>query len=144
MTELQAISTLDLSSLNRKFLASKTFGVVEIRLSEEDGLWRDLDGVIFALRREGGAIDPIDQCGIAPFAIPVWAVPDSINAACRVHDFMYESPAYQAFHTRSEADEYLAYLAGQSSGFWSVLKHPFKWLSRQFGKRAWENQSTND
>lgn len=129
----------------KKYIVTKTFGVIELTLFT-DGLWRSADGTIFALRRDSGAIDPVDQCGISPFAIPTWLTPDGVLTACRVHDYMYESPAFQMFHKRSEADEYLKKLVEQNpkNGFWRGIGKPFRWLSRKFGKGAWENPGTND
>lgn len=127
-----------------KYIVTKAFGVIELNLFP-DGLWRDGGGTIFAIRREGGGIDPVDQCGIAPFAIPVAITPDDVLAACRVHDYMYETPAYQLFHTRSEADDYLERAIARSKHpIWKLVASPFRWLARQFGRPAWENDATND
>lgn len=128
-----------------KYITTIKFGVVELR-QDAQGLWRDANGVVFALRRDTGSLDPIDQCGIAPFVLPVGVAPPILTAACVAHDYMYESPAYQLFHLRSEADEYLMRLIQDNvkESFWRRMARPFYWISRTFGRGAWENEKTND
>lgn len=128
-----------------RYIVTKAFGVIELHRSP-DGLWRDPNGTIFALRREGAGLDPVDQCGIAPFALPASATPEYILAACRIHDYMYESDVYQLYHTRAEADERLRrlMLAGAGRSLWRLAAAPFKWLARAFGFGAWENKDTDN
>lgn len=128
-----------------KYITTLKFGVVELRQNAE-GLWCDSSGVVFALRRDSGSLDPVDQCGIAPFVLPVGITPPLVTAACVIHDYMYESPAYQLFHKRSEADDYLCKLIEENvkQPFWRSLGRPFRWISRRFGRGAWENDQTND
>lgn len=126
----------------KRYVPIPKFGVYELTYNEK-GLWVSSDGTIWALRRDSGSKDDVDRCGIEPFALPL----DSpLTPLCRVHDYMYESPAYQMFHTRKQADKELMRLIGASDvgSFWKLFKRPFYWLSRQFGRNAWENESTNN
>lgn len=127
-----------------KFIVTNRYGVTKLYLGE-DGLWRNDGGTVFALRSKGDSVDPVNQCGVYPFVIPQNMAPKELNAACTVHDYMYESPAYQLFHTRKEADKELARLIGlPATGFWGVLAVPFWALSRLFGGRFWENKKTDN
>ena len=104
-----------------------------------DGFYRDATGTIYALRDDEDVADVIDRCGIGWASLPVR---NPLNPGCRVHDYAYTSSAYQAFHTRKEADEYLRRLIAETPSKWSVLAWPFYWLSRIFGGKYWENKKT--
>lgn len=107
-----------------------------------DGLWYDEDGTAYALRKEEGSLDDIDRPGIYPFVMPIKSPLDN---GCAVHDYLYECPAYQLFHTRKEADEVMLSLVKQSTrgSVWSVLTYPFYYITRLLGWFAWENNDTN-
>lgn len=101
-----------------------------------DGLFRSKEGTIFALREAGASVDEVDRCGIGLLSLPADSI---LTDACRAHDYMYSSTAYQAFHTREEADNELARLAhllGSHTG--PVLKL----ISRILGGWFWENDAT--
>ena len=117
----------------------KVIGIIQ----GEDGLWRDADGTIYALEDDRASVDPRNVCGVGPVSLPE----DSpLNEACRPHDYEYSSPAYQAFHTREEADEDLRKnLELLSQGHWyHFVAYPFYWLARTFGGTFWENNMTNN
>lgn len=111
---------------------------------DEQGRFRDESGTIFAVRRKTGSLDSVDRCGISPFTLPDSITPEAMKVACRVHDYMYESPVFQSFYPRDVADEHLEYLAEQGGFFSRLLAKPFKALARLFGARAWENKTTNN
>lgn len=110
---------------------------------KENGLWYGPDGCIFAYAEEDSSVDQEVRCGVGPFSLPKDC---ELNGACAPHDYAYSSPAYQEFHTREEADrmleEHLKLVAEHS--ILRVLAWPFRWLSRVFGGRYWENKETND
>lgn len=112
--------------------------IVPIFKSEVDFLWRDQIGTIFALRDNSATLDHIDRCGIG-----IWSLPTDheLTAYCTPHDYIYDSPAYQVFHTRREADAFLAFLIAQNKKYWYLVK-PFYWLSRLLGGPAWEHKPT--
>lgn len=112
--------------------------VVPIFKSFEDGLWRDQFGTIIALRDDTATLDLSDRCGIGVFSL---SESHELTAYCRPHDYAYSSPAYQVFHTRRQADEYLRDLIAENKKWW-WLANPFYWLSRLFGGRAWEHEAT--
>lgn len=105
-----------------------------------DGLWRDDTGTIYAYA-EGKQADASNNCGVGIFTLPDG---HPLNDICKAHDFQYSSPAYQAFNTRKEADEYLRRTIQSSpqSGEWWLLAKPFYWLTRLFGGKYWENDKT--
>jgi hypothetical protein len=103
-----------------------------------DRLWRSKEGTIFAFRERLGSVDDVDRCGIGIFSL---SKRDPLTDACRPHDYMYSSTAYQAFHTRAEADAELWRLAELVDGSsWKV------WLLGAippiFGGAFWENSKT--
>lgn len=104
----------------------------------ENNLWTDDEGVIFALVDDAASVDKEDRCGIHYLSFPSW---HPLTAACKVHDYMYSSPAYQVFHTRAQADRYLGKLIRQIK-YWWWLARPFEWLAHTFGKKYWENKLT--
>lgn len=120
-----------------RFLVAGT-QVVQI-FKMPDGYWRDVWGTIFALRDDASSVDSVDRCGVGAFSLP-----SDVPVDCAPHDYAYSSPAYQAFHTRKEADEYLRSLVRQAPGVWSLLSAPFYFISRIFGGKFWENEATND
>jgi hypothetical protein len=109
-----------------------------------DGLWYDQWGCVYALRDDTFTMDKTDRAGIWPFVLPI-PLEHPVNEAARPHDFKYSCPAYQAFHTRLEADRDLRRdqkLMNKGS-LWRIVAEPFFLLSRWFGKSAWENDKTN-
>lgn len=132
-----------LANGSKRYIATKRFGVIELTYSSADSLFRDSSGTVFALRQDGTLTDPDPRCGVAPFVLPSGS---PLDDACRVHDYMYESPAYQLFYSRKKADEAFFRLEKEvtSGTVWSALTKPFYFLVRLFGKSKWENKNTND
>lgn len=114
--------------------------LIELRYLD-DGFWHSCDGTIFALADDSATLDPINRCGIG---ILSFNTDFPLTIDCRVHDYMYSSPAFQLFHTRSEADTWLQNLVIQTGeGHWyKILAKPFRFLANLFGGRAWENEKT--
>jgi len=109
-----------------------------------DGFWQDSRGVIYAYYETVNSADPVDRCGVAPMALPTWPIFVEINKACSHHDFLYQSQVYQAFNFRHDADDYLQSLIEQSDKgalAWMTARL-FRWISRRFGSRFWENPDT--
>lgn len=112
--------------------------------SPVDFLWRDSYGTVWALRDESASVDSADRCGIGWLALPL---SHQLTASCATHDYLYESPAYQLFHTREEADAHLRRLAKLLA---KQLKRPwykpvaqlFYTISQWLGGRYWENKTT--
>lgn len=115
-------------------------GKIVILKKGEDGLYRDPDGCIIAVENEYSK-DPIVRCGVGRLSLPT---SHPLTAACKPHDFMYNSAAYQAFHTREEADkEFKRLLSLVSEGKWySEISQSFYWIASIFGGRYWENEKT--
>lgn len=112
-----------------------------------DGLYRDVYGTVFAYRTDGKLSneDPDPRCGIYPAVIPLRLTSDTLAVACRVHDYLYESDAYQAFHPRSEGDNVFVSLEAQDTNtFWRNARDSMHGLIRWFGGKAWENDKTNN
>ncbi len=110
-----------------------------------DGLWYDEWGCVYALRDNTFTVDTVDRAGIWPFVVPL-PLDHPVNVAARPHDFKYSCPAYQAFHTRKEADDDLKRdlkILNEGS-IWKIVARPFRFLARVFGRRAWENDATNN
>lgn len=104
------------------------------------GRWFSKDGTEFALRDNSSSVDQVDRCGVGFVALPE---SDPITDACKVHDYAYSSPAYQAFHTRAEADAELVRLAKMVEGsLFSWAADILGALASAFGKRYWENKKT--
>lgn len=110
-----------------------------------DGLWRFDDGTIADIEEDAKSVDKKVRCGIGYFSLDE---DHDLTDACRPHDHAYSSPAYQALHTRKEADDYLkrlvklVYRSNKTKG--SGIGSIFRWLSRTFGESLWENESTNN
>lgn len=101
-----------------------------------DGLFRCSAGTVWALRDEGASLDEIDRCGIGILSLPADHI---LTRACRPHDYMYSSTAYQVYHYRHEADDEvarLAHLVGSHSG------PALKYISKILGGWFWENDAT--
>lgn len=128
---------------SKRYIVTKRWGVIELTYSSADRLFRDSTGIIFALRSDGSLKDLDPRCGVSPFVLPMGTAMDD---PCRVHDYMYESPAYQLFYTRKAADrEFLRLEKLVTSGsVWRTLAKPFYFLTRLFGKSKWENKDTNN
>ncbi len=106
----------------------------------EDGLYRDSNGTIYALRDDSDTVDLVDRCGVGVFSLPEG---HPLNDACAVHDKMYSIPAYQAFHSRAEADAELARLVSIiDGGKYRVFAPVFQFISWLAGSRLWENRRT--
>jgi hypothetical protein len=110
--------------------------VIEL-CKDKDGLWRSPSGTVFALAENYTPSEA--QCGAGIFTLPK---DSKYTPFCGVHDFMYSSPAYQAFHTRSEADEALRIMLSEARH--TFIGRVFKFLSRIFGEDLWENKTTRN
>lgn len=113
--------------------------LVELR-HLEDGLWHSSDGTTFALTDDAAIKDPFDRCGVGVFSFPS---DHPLTDACRAHDYMYSSPAFQLFHNRAAADAWLLFLAEQVDKK-TPLPRLFYWISRIFGGKFWDNSVTNN
>ena len=101
-----------------------------------DNLWRDETGCIWALVDPKSSTDKVETCGAFGLNLPDTAYFRPLNDACRPHDYAYSAPAYQAFHSREEADAYLeSLLRIQGYGF---IGRVFRKISSWFGKGLWE------
>lgn len=111
----------------------------------ERGFWEAPNGTIFAYSEASASIDPITRCGIGFFSLS----PDSpLTDACRPHDFAYNSPVYQAFHLRIDADKKLrhdiAIIGAELHRPWyHAIGQTFLEIVRNVGNRFWENKETN-
>lgn len=83
-------------SVEKKYIITKRFGVVELTRNEQ-GLWSDAWGCIYAERDQTDSLDEVDRCGIWPVVIPIY-IPEVENG-CKPHEFMHSSTAYQLFNT---------------------------------------------
>lgn len=110
-----------------------------------DGLWHNKDsGTIWAEEETSPGDDPIVRCGVGMLSLPAsWPVTD----ACRPHDYISRSPAYKAFHTFGEANDYLKDLTRQLPWPWHYFAQPFKYLCNKFGRtvsnslgKGWKNE----
>lgn len=97
---------------------------------------------MYALRDPRDSSDPVDRCGVYPLALPVSLTPDELLIACKTHDFMYSSPAYQLFNSREESDSHLTQLGEQGNIFSKLLSVPFYFIARALGRAFWENKKT--
>ena len=96
-----------------------------------DGLFRDKDGTIYALRDDSDTLDIIDRCGVGILSL---STKHPLTAACRPHEFMTSSPAFQAFYTYAEANEWLAsHVRIVEQGRYRFWATPFKWLATVYG-----------
>lgn len=102
-----------------------------------DGLWRDAYGCVWAFTDAGSIVDSIDRCGIGILSLPEG---HPANDGCKAHEFMYSSPAYQAFHTREEADNKLE--KDQRIIGYPIFGWFAKIISRLRGGKYWENKKT--
>lgn len=105
-----------------------------------DNLWRSPDETVWAFRDSAAAVDNHDTCGVGFISLPDWEFFREVNDSCKPHDYAYSSPAYQAFHTRDEADVYLGRLLELQHH--PILGEVFSELAKLFGVGLWENQST--
>lgn len=113
-----------------------------ISLTElKPGFWYDPFGTVYALRGDSTA-DPVKRCGVWPFSVPMNLYFAKLNGSCSPHDYAYDTPVYQAFHTRKEADNYLRDVL-IANGY-SLLGRLFRSLARMFGGQFWENDKTNN
>lgn len=120
--------------------------IITVTQSAVDGLWRSDDGTIWAYIDAASMNDPVSACGVG-LDLPNWTGwMRKLNEACGPHDFKYSSPAYQAFHTRSEADADLLRDTHEMAdgAWWAPIGTAFAWIARKFGGKFWENRSTND
>jgi hypothetical protein len=111
---------------------------VELTRNDEKDFWRDNQGTIYAYSEPSWSVDSSNNCGVGVFSL---ADNDPRNLACSAHDFEYSSPVYQAFHTRSEADEELEKrltVEGypESGEFFSLI-------AKVLGSQYWENKETD-
>lgn len=115
--------------------------VVDVVRDPITNFWSDANGTLYAYRDSSSSMDHIDRCGVGWFSL---ADGNPLNPACTPHDYTYESPVYQAFHTRSEADQYLKSLLTQIPGVHYITPEVFKFLAREEGQHLWENKETNN
>lgn len=116
-----------------RYLAYKT-GIICV-VKGDDGFFRDAYGGIYALADDSKSVDKVARCGIGIVSLPSI---HPLTDACRVHDYQYQSPTYQAFHSRKEADKYLRCLA-MGMGY-PLMGNIFYRLTRWFGKPFWEGK----
>lgn len=115
--------------------------VIQVFKSSKDR-WYDTKGTEYAYSDSKNSIDSKNRCGVGWFSL---AEDDSRNDACAPHDFAYSSPAYQAFHTRAEADYMLKELLEkipEAKG--TMTPEIFYGISRELGFHFWENPETNN
>jgi hypothetical protein len=124
---------------DKKYIAIPENGRIYELVKGSDDLWRDISGCVWALH-DGVTADPVERCGVAPFALPDWPIFVKINDACKPHDYAFTSPAYQAFHTFGDANVYLQGL--QTAQGCPVLGEAFEEISDEFGAKYWENKKT--
>ncbi len=112
--------------------------VIELKRNENN-LWVDDKNTIYAIPEKALSIDENDKCGVGFLSTPSnWTV----NRDCKVHDYMYSSPAYQFFNTREDADQYLEKLIENDRQ--PILAKVFYFLARKLGFPLWENKKTNN
>lgn len=112
---------------------------VEKLTRNDKGFWVDSKGTVWALSDDSASVDPITRCGVGVFSLPK----DSpLNELCSEHDYLYSSPAYQAYHTRQQADSELERIFKESGR--PLVGRLFYRLARWFGSSFWENKDTNN
>lgn len=106
-----------------------------------DGLWRNVDGDIFAYAEQGSSSDKEIRCGVGIFSL---SKDHPLTPACEIHDYQFSSPAYQMFHTFDEANRQLRRnIKYIGRGKWyGILAQPFKSIVDIFGSRFWDNKNT--
>ena len=138
--DLARVSTDDFRIVVRKkvevrYLTYKDFLIPIYRSIE--GVWKDSWGTVYALRDKTASIDPVDRCGVGFFSLPE---DHPLTKICARHDYFYESPVFQAFHTRAEADEAL-WIYSKILGF-PTAGRVMRFIARVFGGIFWDNRST--
>lgn len=111
-----------------------------IYLSADDNLWRSEDGTVFGLTYDGAFTVPDPACGAGIFEL---STKHKLTKYCKVHDYMYSTPAYQAYNEREKADAALAKLVATDKR-WGWIAPLFYVLTRVFGGSLWENKRTRD
>lgn len=129
---------LKLESIPTKFIISN-LEIIPL-VQGADKYWRDPSGVIYALHDDASSVDYRNACGVGFFSLPDWPIFKSVNEICGVHDYMYSSPVFQAYHSRAEADLILEQLL-------ALKDHPlvgsiFSEVSHLLGAPFWENPRT--
>lgn len=104
----------------------------------EDNLWRDSEGTVYGFTDDNLSVDKVTRCGIGPLSLPKES---ELNKLCAGHDYMYSSPAYQAFNTREAADNELERQFAQAN--YPLVGKVFRLFSRLLGAAYWENKHTN-
>lgn len=106
-----------------------------------DGLWRDIDGSVYAYAEQGSSTDKEIRCGVGIFSL---SKEHPLTPACAIHDYQFSCPAYQAFHTFDEANRQLRRnIKYIGKGKWyGVLAQPFKTIVDIFGSQFWDNKKT--
>lgn len=121
--------------------------IIELTYDGPPYFWRDEHACIWGFAETSSSVDNNSGCGVGILKWYSWLPwAKKLNRACKPHDFIYSCPAWQAFHTRYEADSYLKYLikVGAEGDGSHLLAQAFKQLSREFGDALWENKETND
>lgn len=107
-----------------------------------EGFFEDEHGTVYAFAEELGSMDREVRCGVGRFSL---SKDNPLNDACACHDYMYQSPVFQAFNTRSEADFILRkHLELIEEDTPSITPELFFFISRQLGGFFWENDETNN
>lgn len=99
-----------------------------------DGLWYDRQGTCYGLYENGlfRQVDP--RCGVPPFNRPS---SDPATPWCAVHDAMWSIPAYYAFHTFEETNDFLRQgIAEKEPIKASIYNKLIEW----FGRRIWDKK----
>lgn len=136
------MSTSYLPSTDTKHYIVLKNQVIELTKGS-DGLWRDADGGVYAYADAGSSVDDKSRCGVGIFSLPESSY---LTPACAIHDYQYSSPAYQAFHTRQEADRALRRniktIVGSPYNPVYLLGQLFKSVVDTLGSQYWDNKNT--
>lgn len=128
-----------------RYLAFKNHEVIPIiRDDSVDNLWRTEDGTVIALANTVNSIDKVDRCGIRFLSL---SENHPFTDACRVHDYMFTSDAFQMFHYRHEADAWLQAqfdtVAEEKKSGWLKFQAAIGgFLSKNLSWLFWENDKT--
>jgi len=114
---------------------TKTFRGIELFLDDE-GLWRDLTGTIYAFSDAADSLDLISRCGISVLSLPEQHV---FSAACRTHDNAYSNRTIQKYFTRKEIDQKFERDLLRSGASKFIAKSMYI-IVRVFGKFFWEGR----
>ena len=114
--------------------------IVTVR-RESGGFWKDEEGTIYAYTERSLSVDDNETCGILGANLPDWDYFRPLNQVCKVHDYMGMSPVYQAFHTFTEANDYLEDGIEKYGEHLAWLAKPFRFFATVV-KFWWDNKET--